>query len=494
MVRRIYVEKKPALRQEAAGLLAELRTVLGVAALEDLRLLNRYDAEGLEESVFRRAAGTVFSEPQVDDAAEELPQGEWTVLAVEPLPGQFDQRADSAAQCVQMMAGGERPLIACAKVYLLSGALTEADLAKIRSYLINPVESREAALEKPETLSRAHEIPDHVETVGGFTAMGEEALSALLDRLGLAMDLDDLKFLQAYFRDEERRDPTITEVRVVDTYWSDHCRHTTFSTHLEGIAIGDPQVQAAYERYLAARVEVYGEEKASKRPQTLMDMATIGAKVLKKRGLLRTLDESEEINACSIHVPAVVDGEEQDWLLMFKNETHNHPTEIEPFGGAATCIGGCIRDPLSGRAYVHQAMRVTGAADPRTPFEKTLEGKLPQRKLCQTAAAGYSSYGNQIGLATGHVAELYHPGYAAKRLECGAVVAAAPAENVRRERPAPGDVVILLGGRTGRDGIGGATGSSKSHNKNPSGPWPVRSRRATRRRSGRSSASSGTEM
>ena len=465
MVRRIYVEKKPALRQEAAGLLAELRTVLGVAALEELRLLNRYDAEGLEESVFRRAAGTVFSEPQVDDAAEELPQGEWTVLAVEPLPGQFDQRADSAAQCVQMMAGGERPLIACAKVYLLSGALTEADLAKIRSYLINPVESREAALEKPETLSRAHEIPDHVETIGSFTAMGEEALSALLDRLGLAMDLDDLKFLQAYFRDEERRDPTITEVRVVDTYWSDHCRHTTFSTHLDDVDIQSPRVKGAYERYLAAREEVYGAEKAAKRPQTLMDIATIGTKVLKKRGLLPELDESEEINACSIHVPTVVDGEEQDWLLMFKNETHNHPTEIEPFGGAATCIGGCIRDPLSGRAYVHQAMRVTGAADPRTPFEKTLEGKLPQRKLCQTAAAGYSSYGNQIGLATGHVAELYHPGYAAKRLECGAVVAAAPAENVRRERPAPGDVVILLGGRTGRDGIGGATGSSKSHNK-----------------------------
>ena len=465
MVRRIYVEKKPALRQEAAGLLAELRTVLGVAALEDLRLLNRYDAEGLEESVFRRAAGTVFSEPQVDDAAEELPQGEWTVLAVEPLPGQFDQRADSAAQCVQMMAGGERPLIACAKVYLLSGALTEADLAKIRSYLINPVESREAALEKPETLSRAHEIPDHVETVGSFTAMGEEALSALLDRLGLAMDLDDLKFLQAYFRDEERRDPTITEVRVVDTYWSDHCRHTTFSTHLDDVDIQSPRVKRAYQRYLAAREEVYGTEKAAKRPQTLMDIATIGTKVLKKRGLLPEIDESEEINACSIHVPAVVDGEEQDWLLMFKNETHNHPTEIEPFGGAATCIGGCIRDPLSGRAYVHQAMRVTGAADPRTPFEKTLEGKLPQRKLCQTAAAGYSSYGNQIGLATGHVAELYHPGYAAKRLECGAVVAAVPAENVRRERPAPGDVVILLGGRTGRDGIGGATGSSKSHNK-----------------------------
>ena len=465
MVRRIYVEKKPALRQEAAGLLTELRTALGVAALEDLRLINRYDAEGLDEAVFRRAADTVFSEPQVDDTAESLPRGDWTVLAVEPLPGQFDQRADSAAQCVQLMAGGERPLIACAKIYLLSGDLTADQLAKIRGYLINPVECREAALEKPETLARTHEIPDHVETIQGFAAMDENALSALLDRLSLAMDLDDLKFLQAYFQDTEKRDPTITEVRVVDTYWSDHCRHTTFSTHLDEIDIADPAVRAAYERYLAARAEVYGEERAAERPQTLMDMATIGTKVLRKRGLLPELDESEEINACSIHVPAVVDGEEQDWLLMFKNETHNHPTEIEPFGGAATCIGGCIRDPLSGRAYVHQAMRVTGAADPRTPFTETLEGKLPQRKLCQTAAAGYSSYGNQIGLATGHVAELYHPGYTAKRLECGAVVAAAPAANVRRERPQPGDVVILLGGRTGRDGIGGATGSSKSHNK-----------------------------
>ncbi len=465
MVRRIYVEKKPALRQEAAGLLAELRTVLGVTALEDLRLVNRYDAEGLEEAVFRRAVGTVFSEPQVDDAAEDLPRGDWTVLAVEPLPGQFDQRADSAAQCVQLMAGGERPLIACARIYLLSGALSPEDMAKIRGYLINPVESREASLEKPETLVRSHEIPDHVETVRGFAAMDGAALSALLDSLGLAMDLDDLKFLQAYFRDQERRDPTITEVRVVDTYWSDHCRHTTFSTHLDRVDVRSPRVRGAYERYLRAREEVYGKEQAAKRPQTLMDIATLGAKVLKKRGLLPEVDESEEINACSIHVPALVDGEERDWLLMFKNETHNHPTEIEPFGGAATCIGGCIRDPLSGRAYVHQAMRVTGAADPRTPFAETLEGKLPQRKLCQTAAAGYSSYGNQIGLATGHVAELYHPGYAAKRLECGAVVGAAPAENVRRERPRPGDVVILLGGRTGRDGIGGATGSSKSHNK-----------------------------
>ncbi|MCI8909905.1 MAG: phosphoribosylformylglycinamidine synthase [Oscillibacter sp.] len=465
MVRRVYVEKKPALRQEAAGLLTELRAVLGVTALEGLRLINRYDVEGLEESVFQRAVRTVFSEPQVDDAFDALPRWEGAVLAVESLPGQFDQRADSAAQCIQLMTQAERPLVQAAQVYLLEGTLSEADLKAIRGYLINPVECQEAALETPETLVRTYDTPQAVETLTGFTGLDQAGLDALLDTLGLAMDLDDLTFLQAYFRDEEHRDPTMTEIRVVDTYWSDHCRHTTFSTHLEEIQIDDPAVKAAYERYLAARVEVYGEEKAAQRPQTLMDIATIGAKVLKKRGLLPELDESEEINACSIHVPAVVDGETQDWLLMFKNETHNHPTEIEPFGGAATCIGGCIRDPLSGRVYVHQAMRVTGAADPRTPFAETPEGKLPQRKLCQTAAAGYSSYGNQIGLATGHVAEVYHPGYVAKRLECGAVVGAAPAENVRRERPAPGDVIILLGGRTGRDGIGGATGSSKSHNK-----------------------------
>ena len=362
------------------------------------------------------------------------------------------------------MAGVERPLIAYAKVYVLQGQLSQEDLSKIRHYLINPVESREASMDKPETLVRTHETPDHVPTIDGFISMDEKALASLLDELGLAMDLDDLKFLQTYFRDEEHRDPTMTEVRVVDTYWSDHCRHTTFSTHLDRVDVDDPQVKAAYQRYLDARVEVYGQEKAAQRPQTLMDVATIGAKTLKKRGLLPELDESEEINACSIHVPAQVDGKEQDWLLMFKNETHNHPTEIEPFGGAATCIGGCIRDPLSGRAYVHQAMRVTGAGDPRASLDQTLSGKLPRRKLCQTAAAGYSSYGNQIGLATGHVAELYHESYIAKRLECGAVVAAAPAYNVRRECPAPGDVVILLGGRTGRDGIGGATGSSKSHN------------------------------
>ncbi len=473
MVRRVYAEKRPGLSPEAGGLLADLRDFLGIQGITGVRVLHRYDVENLDGAAFEKARRTVFSEPQVDTVWDEMVPvagdcPHWS-LAVEALPGQFDQRADSAAQCIQLMTGGERPLVRTATVYLFESAgegpfpFTEENLEKIRRHLINPVESREATEEKPATLVREHPAPRAVEALAGFTAMDEADLSSLLDRLGLAMDLDDLTFLQNYFRDTEKRDPTITEVRVVDTYWSDHCRHTTFSTHLNGADIQDPRVREAYRHYLELRREVYGE-KTETRPETLMDIATIAAKALKKRGLLPELDESEEINACSIHVPALVDGEEQDWLLMFKNETHNHPTEIEPFGGAATCIGGCIRDPLSGRAYVHQAMRLTGCGDPRTPLEKTLPGKLPQRKLCQTAAAGYSSYGNQIGLATGHVAEVYHEGYIAKRLECGAVVGAAPAENVRRERPAPGDVVILLGGRTGRDGIGGATGSSKSHN------------------------------
>ena len=467
MINRIFVEKRPGLSPEAENLLGDLRGFLGIESLEGVRILNRYDVEGVDPAVYERARHVVFSEPQVDVTWDETfpqPRNLHTLLAVEALPGQFDQRADSCAQCIQLMAGVERPLVAHARVYLLEGKLSGEDVEKIKGYLINPVESREASMEKPATLARSHQQPPMVETLTGFTGLDGAELTALLERLGLAMDVDDLTFLQSYFRDTEHRDPTITEVRVVDTYWSDHCRHTTFSTHLDGIDIQDPDVQAAYARYLSAREEVYGPEKAAARPRTLMDAATIGAKVLKKRGLLPELDESEEINACSIHVPAVVSGREQDWLLMFKNETHNHPTEIEPFGGAATCIGGCIRDPLSGRAYVHQAMRVTGCGDPRASFADTLPGKLPQRKLAVTAAAGYSSYGNQIGLATGHVAELYHPGYTAKHLECGAVAAAVPAKNVRRERPAPGDVVILLGGRTGRDGIGGATGSSKSHN------------------------------
>ena len=464
MVYRVCVEKKPGLAPECASLLSDCRSFLDLEGLERVRIWNRYDAEGMDKDLFDYACTTVFSEPQLDLTSEETDvSGAAAVFAVEPLPGQFDQRADSAAQCIQLLSQGERPRIRTAKVYALYGTLTDKDVEAVKRYVINPVESREATLAKPETLAENLSDPKSVASVEGFITMDDAALSALLSSMGLAMDLDDLKTLQAYFREEEHRDPTVTEVRVVDTYWSDHCRHTTFSTHLDEITIDDPAVKGAYERYLAAREEVYGAEKAAKRPQTLMDIATIGTKTLKKRSLLPELDESEEINACSIHVPAKVNGEEQDWLLMFKNETHNHPTEIEPFGGAATCIGGCIRDPLSGRAYVHQAMRVTGGGDPRKTLAETLPGKLPQRKLAQTAAAGYSSYGNQIGLATGHVAELYHEGYIAKRLECGAVVAAAPANNVVRERPAPGDVVILLGGRTGRDGIGGATGSSKSH-------------------------------
>ena len=464
MVFRTYVEKRQGLAPECEALLTDCHDFLGVQGLRAARIWNRYDVEGIEAPLFENACRSVFSEPPLDlvsDAADT--QDACAVFAVEPLPGQFDQRADSAAQCIQLLSQGARPTVRTAKLYALYGTLTDADVEAVKRYVINPVESREASLAKPETLAEELAEPKRVASVEGFTAMDEAALSALLSSMGLAMDIADLKALQDYFRETEHRDPTVTELRVVDTYWSDHCRHTTFSTHLDEIRIDDDAVKGAYARYLAAREEVYGAEKAAQRPQTLMDIATIGTKTLKVRGLLPELDESEEINACSIHVPAVVNGKEQDWLLMFKNETHNHPTEIEPFGGAATCIGGCIRDPLSGRAYVHQAMRVTGGGDPRKELAETLSGKLPQRKLAQTAAAGYSSYGNQIGLATGHVAELYHEGYVAKRLECGAVVAAAPASNVVRERPAPGDVVILLGGRTGRDGIGGATGSSKSH-------------------------------
>ena len=463
MVRRIYVEKKPALRQESGTLLKELQTVVNLRSLTALRLLNRYDAEGLDGASFSRAVQTVFSEPQVDDVYESLPAGADAVFAVEYLPGQFDQRADSAAQCIQLLTGGERPTVRTAKVYLVSGRLSEAELARVKAYVINPVEARESSLDPVDTLESAAAEPGFPECAENFTSLSDEALEELIGRLGLAMDLGDLKCCRAYFA-EEGRDPTLTELRILDTYWSDHCRHTTFATHLDAVEIEDEKVRAAYGRYLAVREEVYGG-KAAGRPQTLMDLATIGAKVLKERGGLQNLDRSEEINACSIHIPVTVNGETQDWLLQFKNETHNHPTEIEPFGGAATCIGGCIRDPLSGRAYVYQAMRLTGCGDPRAPIGSTLPGKLPQRKLAQTAAAGYSSYGNQIGLATGLVSELYHPGYVAKHLEVGAVVGAAPAANVIRQRPVPGDAVILLGGRTGRDGIGGATGASKSHDR-----------------------------
>ena len=456
MVYRIYVEKKPGLAHEAAALLKELQGNLGITRLTGLRLYNRYDVEGIRKELFETCVPLVFSEPQLDEVTRELPTG-GTVFAVEYLPGQFDQRADSAAQCVQILSQGERPTVRTAKVYVLEGDLTEEDLAAVKHYVINPVEAREADLAPLHTLQMDYAIPTTVAVEEGFTALDEAGLAELFKTLGLAMDLDDLKFCQRYFQ-KEGRDPTITEIRMIDTYWSDHCRHTTFLTTLDSITFEDPEIQAAYERYLAGR-----ESLRRTKPVNLMDMGTIAAKLLKNAGKLRKLDESEEINACTVKMTVEVDGKAEPWLLLFKNETHNHPTEIEPFGGAATCIGGAIRDPLSGRSYVYAAMRLSGAADPLKPLSETLPGKLPQRKIVTTAAAGYSSYGNQIGLATGMVDELYHPGYAAKRMEIGAVIAATPAENVRRECPAPGDQVILLGGRTGRDGCGGATGSSKSH-------------------------------
>ena len=458
MVRRIYVEKKPALRQEAEGLARELQALLGIAALTGVRLINRYDVEGLDEAAFGKAVNTVFSEPQLDDTYDELPTGSDAVFAVEYLPGQFDQRADSAGQCIQLLTQGSRPAVRTAKIYLLSGRLTDKDLDAIRHYVINPVEAREASLEPAVSLAMEVEHPSFPAVIDGFTVMSDGILEQLISRYGLAMDLGDLKCCRAYFA-EEGRDPTITEIRILDTYWSDHCRHTTFNTVLKSVSFEDSQAQAAYDRYLAVREAT----NAGAKPVTLMDMGTRGAKYLKKTGALKNLDESEEINACTVKIDVDEDGTDRPWLLLFKNETHNHPTEIEPFGGAATCIGGAIRDPLAGRGYVYQAMRVTGAADPRTPLGETLPGKLPQRKIVQAAAHGYSSYGNQIGLATGLVDELYHEGYVAKRLEIGAVLGAVPAGNVRREVPKSGDVVILVGGRTGRDGCGGATGSSKSH-------------------------------
>ena len=457
MVYRVFVEKRPGFDHEAHATLKDIRSFLRIPQLTGLRLLNRYDVEGLDENLFRKSIPTVFSEPQADQVYDALPEGGDWVLAAEYLPGQFDQRADSASQCIQLAYGCDRPLIRTAVVYVFTGEISDGQKAAIRNYLINPVEKREASLDTVDTLKMQYDLPETVATLTGFIDADEESLRGMLKQYGLAMDFNDLAFCQQYFR-SEHRDPTMTELRVIDTYWSDHCRHTTFLTELTNVSFEDADVEAAWQRYQAARVEI-GRTK----PVTLMDVGTIGAKVLKARGELTDLDESEEINACTIKMEAVVDGEKQDWLLLFKNETHNHPTEIEPFGGAATCIGGAIRDPLSGRAYVYQAMRVTGAADPTRPIEKTLKGKLPQKQLVTGAAAGYSSYGNQIGLATGLVDEIYHDGYAAKRMEIGAVIGAAPAENVRREVPAPGDVVILLGGRTGRDGMGGATGSSKSH-------------------------------
>lgn len=462
---RFYVEKKPGFDVEANGLYHTLKQYLHVNGLKALRLFNRYDITGIDEESAQKAGRLILSEPQCDALyLENMPEieGKYSLFAVESLPGQYDQRADSAAQCIQVISQGNRPLVKAAKVYVLQGRITAEELERIKHYLINPVENREALLEKPQSLEDHIETPEAVFSLQGFTIGDKPYLEALRQEYGLAMDTDDLLFMQQYFRDEEHRDPTITELKMIDTYWSDHCRHTTFLTQITDLQIEDPLVKQSYEEYLAARREVYGE-KAETRPITMMDMGTIAAKVLKKRGILQNLDESEEINACSVRIPVATTEGTEEWLFMFKNETHNHPTEIEPFGGAATCLGGAIRDPLSGRSYVYQAMRVTGAADPNTPLEETIAGKLPQRRITTLAAKGYSSYGNQIGLTTGLVDELYHPGYAAKRMEIGAVLGAAPAENVVRLTPQPGDLVILLGGKTGRDGCGGATGSSKSH-------------------------------
>ena len=458
MVYRAYVEKKSGLDNEARSLKNELVSLLGIASLEKVRVLNRYDIENIEKDLFDYSKGTVLSEPQLDDISENPDLECDRLFAVEFLPGQFDQRANSCAECIQIISKGERPLVRTAKVYCLYGNITDDELAQIKKFVINPVESREASLEEYETLVMDYVVPETVKTLDGFIALDEAGLKAFVADYGLAMDLDDIKFCQKYFISEDR-DPTITEIRMIDTYWSDHCRHTTFLTNIDSVKFEDELLQKAYDEYIEAR-------KACNRtkPVNLMDIGTIAARYLKQQGLLPKLDESEEINACTVKIDVNVEGETQKWLLLFKNETHNHPTEIEPFGGAATCIGGAIRDPLSGRSYVYAAMRVTGAGDPTVPVSETIEGKLPQRKIVQTAAAGYSSYGNQIGLATGIVDELYHPGYVAKRMEIGAVIAAAPEENVRRECPQDGDVVILLGGRTGRDGCGGATGSSKSHN------------------------------
>ena len=466
MVTRVFVEKKKGFDIEAQHMLADLKGNLGIGGLEEVRILNRYDVSGLSQEQFQAAARTILSEPPMDSVYGEdftLP-GEYRVFATEYLPGQYDQRADSAAQCVQLLTQGERPAVLSAKVIGLKGEISDQEFEKIQGYLVNPVESRVASMEKPETLEMQVEEPADVARVTGFTSWNEEQLKAYFDSMGFAMTLSDLAFCRDYFRDEEHRDPSVTELRVIDTYWSDHCRHTTFLTRLNKIDIQQGRlsqaVEAALKHYLSLREELYqGKDK----PVSLMDMATIGGKYLRKKGMVPDLDVSEEINACSIEAPVTIDGKTETWLIQFKNETHNHPTEIEPFGGAATCLGGAIRDPLSGRAYVYQAMRVTGSGDPTVPFEKTLHGKLPSRKITTGAAAGYSSYGNQIGLATGQVTELYDPGYVAKRMEIGAVIGASPKANVKREEPVPGDVIVLLGGATGRDGIGGATGSSKAH-------------------------------
>ncbi len=457
---RIYVEKKPEYAVEAKSVLNDIQTALRMN-VSGIRILNRYDADRLSKEDFEMSVNTVFSEPAVDITYSELPVliNNERIFAAEYLPGQFDQRADSCEQCIQILTQKDRCRVKNARIYIIEGRITDDEFKRLKAYLINPVESREASLNTVKTLDTDYDIPEKVEVLENFIRLNDKGLNAFIKEFGLAMDFDDIKFCQSYFKDTEKRDPTITEIRMIDTYWSDHCRHTTFSTNIENVDIETPYIRETYDEYLEIRSELGREEK----PITLMDMATLAVKKLKADGKLNDLDESEEINACSVKIKVNTEDGEQDWILMFKNETHNHPTEIEPFGGAATCLGGAIRDPLSGRSYVYQAMRVTGAANPLVPVEDTISGKLPQRKITVGAANGYSSYGNQIGLATGHVSEIYHPGYVAKRLEIGAVVGAAPAENIRREAPVPGDVVVLLGGKTGRDGCGGATGSSKSH-------------------------------
>lgn len=468
MVRRIYTEKKLQYNVEAKGLLKELRENLNIKSIDDLRILNRYDIAGIEEDEYIRARNTIFSEPTVDNVYDEsidIEEDE-IVFAVEYLPGQYDQRGDSAAQCMQILTQKDRPLIRCAKVIIIKGNVTEEDIKKIKKYYINTVDSREAFLEKPDNLEMEMNIPDDVEILEGFIDRSEEEIRDFRERHGLAMGFEDLLFCQKYFKEEERRNPTITEIKVIDTYWSDHCRHTTFETKIGNVEFEDDKyvepIKNAYEEYLKSREFVYGDKP---KDMCLMDMAVMGMKELRKKGKLDDLEESDEINACSIEREIEIDGKIEKYLIMFKNETHNHPTEIEPFGGAATCLGGAIRDPLSGRSYVYQAMRITGSADPRKPIEETLPGKLSQRQITINAAHGYSSYGNQIGLATGHVTEVYDEDFVAKRMEIGAVIAAAPKENVIRMKPKKGDAIILVGGRTGRDGCGGATGSSKEHDE-----------------------------
>lgn len=464
-VKRVFVEKKLGFNTEALNLLNNFRENLQLENLKNLWILNRYDVSHISSEDFEKAVTNVFSEPNQDYVyLDKIDMSDNKIFAVEYLPGQYDQRADSAAQCIQIITGKEKPPVKYARVIILAGQLSDEDVQKIKEYYINPVDSREAELEKPLTLDEEYPEPQDVVTVENFTYKSKEEIEDYRKQMGLAMSTEDLLFCQEYFKNTEKRNPTLTEIKVIDTYWSDHCRHTTFSTVINNVSYDDgkiaDEIKKTFEEYLNSRKYVYQDRN---KDICLMDLATIGAKELKKKGLLNDLEESDEINACSIVINADIDGKNEEWLLMFKNETHNHPTEIEPFGGAATCLGGAIRDPLSGRAYVYQAMRVTGSGDPRQKLKDTLPGKLPQRKISTEAAAGYSSYGNQIGLSTGHVSEIYHPDYVAKRMEIGAVIAAAPRSNVIREVPQKGDVVILLGGKTGRDGCGGATGSSKEH-------------------------------